>query len=90
MNNLNFNESEFRKLSIEKLNFLKELSQDIENMPSTNSINYLLTLTNKLKASNIHFSDSEMDLIYSILTNKMTAKEQEKFILLKNLLSKHS
>lgn len=90
MTNINFNEPEFCKLSKEKLNFLKELSRDIENMPSSNSTNYILALTSKLKNSNIHFNDSEMNLIYYVLTSKMSPKEREKFYLIKNFISKPS
>lgn len=88
--NINFKDPAFKNLSPEKINFLEELAKDVENMPSSNSIGYLMTLSSKLKSKNINFNNTEMDLIYQILTSKMSPKEREKFNLIKNFISKPS
>lgn len=88
MSNINWNHPKLRKITPEKKQILMELESDISTLPSDNSFPYLVATMSKLKKKGIQFTEEEMCIIQHFLTQNMSEKDKQKFVLLKNLLKK--
>ena len=71
MAQINWNHPDLLKLPPEKINLLKCISNDLNNMSSNASIAYILTLNSKLKEQNITFSKEEYNIILNAISGNL-------------------
>jgi len=81
------NDPRVTNMSLEKLNYLTELADKVQNTPKNQLLSVFMALNMDANKSDMRFSDQETDLLVSILTADMNEGEKKKLDTLR-LLSK--
>ena len=81
------NDPRVTNMSLEKLNYLTELADKVQNTPKNQLLSVFMALNMDANKSGMRFSDQETDLLVSILTADMNEGEKKKLDTLR-LLSK--
>lgn len=68
-----------------KLDLLTLFAEDLSNKPKEQMMASFLSLNGKAAEKGLHFTDSETELIVSILTEDMPAEEKQRLQMLKML-----
>lgn len=81
------NDPRVTNMSLEKLNYLTELADKVQNTPKNQLLSVFMALNMDANKSGMRFSDQETELLVSILTADMNEGEKKKLDTLR-LLSK--
>lgn len=77
-----------QQMDQEKLNYVQEFAMRIQTMPKDQVLPAFLSLQADCRRRNIRFTDSETELLVSILTAGMSPAEKKKLETLKFLAKK--
>lgn len=77
-----------QSMNPEKIEFLSQLTEQIQKTPQNQLLNRFFTMTMEAKQKGITFSDQETDLMAGILVNYMNPADRGKLNMLRTLSKK--
>ena len=76
MNKINLNHPDILKLAPEKQELLHNISEQIKQMPTNNSMSYMIALVSQLKMHKVSFSNDEIHMLIRVLSEDLNPSEK--------------